>query len=106
MLPSPGRVPAAAVPRHHLVNTALNAVNFLLATAQWLIVGRLVMRMFVRNEANAVWQVFLISTAPVYRLTRTLTLGRLPERWVWLVALVWLLIARIGVVMVQRELHR
>ena len=33
--------------------------NFLLATAQWLIVGRLVMRLFVRDPANAVWQVFL-----------------------------------------------
>jgi hypothetical protein len=88
------------------VNTALNAVNFLLATAQWLIVGRLVMRLFVRNEANAVWQVFLISTDPVYRLTRVLTVGKLPEHWVWLVSLVWLFIARIAVVVVQRELHR
>jgi hypothetical protein len=88
------------------VNTALNAVNFLLATAQWLIVGRLVMRVFVRNEANAVWQVFLISTEPVYRLTRTLAVGKLPERWVWLAALVWLFVARIVVVLVQRELHR
>lgn len=88
------------------MNTALNAVNFLLATAQWLIVGRLVMRVFVRNESNAVWQVFLISTEPVYRLTRTLAVGKLPERWVWLASLVWLLIARIIVVLVQRELHR
>ena len=88
------------------MNTALNAVNFLLATAQWLIVGRLVMRVFLRNEANAVWQVFLISTEPVYRLTRTLAAGKLPERWVWLASLVWLLIARIVVVLVQRELHR
>jgi hypothetical protein len=88
------------------VNTTLNAINFLLATAQWLIVGRLVMRLFIRNEKNAVWQVFLISTDPVYRLTRTFTLGKLPEHWVWLVSLVWLFIARIGVVVVQRELHR
>ncbi|HEY7517166.1 MAG TPA: hypothetical protein VIE36_02660 [Methylomirabilota bacterium] len=88
------------------MNTALNTLNFLLATAQWLIVGRLVMRAFVRNESNAVWQVFLISTDPVYRLTRTLTMGRVPERWVWLVSLIWLFLARILVVVVQRELHR
>ena len=88
------------------MNTTFNAINFLLATAQWLIVGRLVMRLFVRNESNAVWQVFLISTEPVYRLTRTLTLGKLPERWVWLVSLIWLFVARIAVVAVQRELHR
>ena len=88
------------------MNTTLNAINFLLATAQWLIVGRLVMRVFVRNESNAVWQVFLISTNPVYRLTRTLTFGKLPEQWVWLVSLVWLFLARLVVVVVQRELHR
>lgn len=88
------------------MNTALNTLNFLLATAQWLIVGRLVMRLFVRNQANAVWQVFLITTEPVYRATRALTLGTVPERWLWLVALVLLFIARIVVVLVQRELHR
>jgi hypothetical protein len=88
------------------VNTALNTLNFLFATAQWLIVGRLVMRLFVRNEANAVWQVFLISTEPVYRVSRALTRRRPPERWLWLVSLAWLFVARIAVVLVQRELHR
>jgi hypothetical protein len=79
-------------------------VNFLLATAQWLIVGRMVMRPFVRNQANAVWQVLLISTEPVYRVTRTLTLGRVPERWLWLVSLMWLFAARLAVVALQRWL--
>jgi len=88
------------------VNTALNTLNFLLATAQWLIVGRLVMRLFVRNQSNAVWQVFLISTEPAYRVSRALTFGSVPERWLWLVSLVWLFAARIAVVLVQRELHR
>ena len=88
------------------MNTALNTLNFLLATAQWLIVGRLVMRLFVRNQSNAVWPVFLISTEPAYRVSRTLTFGAVPERWLWLVSLVWLFAARIAVVLVQRELHR
>ena len=79
-------------------------VNFLLATAQWLIVGRMVMRPLVRNPANAVWQVFLISTEPAYRVSRVLTLGRVPERWLWLVSLVWLFAARVAVVAVQRAL--
>jgi hypothetical protein len=79
-------------------------VNFLLATAQWLIVGRLVMRPLVRNPANAVWQVFLVSTEPVYRMTRVLTLNRVPERWLWLVSLLWLFAARLAVVTVQRAL--
>ena len=79
-------------------------INFLLATAQWLIVGRMVMRPLVRNPANAVWQVFLISTEPAYRVSRVLTLGRVPERWLWLVSLVWLFAARVAVVALQRAL--
>lgn len=77
---------------------ALQLVNYLLATAQWLIVGRLVMGLFVRNPRNAVWQVFLISTEPPYRVSRLLTGGRAPERWLWLVSLVWLMVARVVVI--------
>jgi hypothetical protein len=84
--------------------TVFYVVNFLLATAQWLIVGRMVMRLFVRNPANAVWQVFLISTEPAYRVSRALTLGRMPERWLWLVSLLWLFAARLAVVTIQRVL--
>ena len=84
--------------------TVFYVVNFLLATAQWLIVGRMVMRLFVRNPANAVWQIFLISTEPAYRVSRALTLGRVPERWLWLVSLLWLLAARLAVVAIQRWL--
>jgi hypothetical protein len=84
--------------------TVFYVVNFLLATAQWLIVGRMVMRLFVRNPANAVWQMFLISTEPAYRVSRALTLGRVPERWLWLVSLLWLFAARLAVVAIQRWL--
>ena len=73
-------------------------LNYLLATAQWLIAGRLVMSLFVRNPANAVWQVFLIATEPPYRVSRALTGGRVPERWIWLVSLVWLMVARVVVI--------
>jgi hypothetical protein len=86
------------------VNAVLHVANFLLATAQWLIVGRLVMRLFVRNPANAVWQVFLVSTEPAYRVSRVLTGGRVPERWLWLVSLLWLLAGRILIVALQRGL--
>jgi hypothetical protein len=84
--------------------TVFYVVNFLLATAQWLIVGRLVMRPLVRNPANAVWQVFLVSTEPVYRVSRALTLDRVSQRWLWLVSLLWLFAARLVVVAVQRAL--
>jgi hypothetical protein len=80
------------------VDFAFQVVNYLLATAQWLIVGRLVMGLFVRNPANPVWQVFLIATEPPYRVSRRLTGGRVPERWLWLVSLVWLMVARVVVI--------
>ena len=79
-----------------------NTLNFLLATAQWLILGRLVLRLFIRNERNAVWQLFLIATDPAYRVSRALTGGRVPGRWLWLVSLAWLLVARLLVVRLQR----
>jgi hypothetical protein len=86
------------------VIAASHVVNFLLATAQWLIVGRLVMRLFIRNPANAVWQVFVISTDPVYRVSRILTRGLVPENWLWLVSLLWLFAARLAVVAFGRAL--
>ncbi|HSF05815.1 MAG TPA: hypothetical protein VLG10_08500, partial [Methylomirabilota bacterium] len=87
------------------VDVLFNTLNFLLATAMWLILGRLVLRLFVRNPKNAIWQVFLISTEPPYRVSRLLTGGRVPERWLWLVSLVWLLAARILVVLLQRAVQ-
>lgn len=80
----------------------LQIVNFLLATAQWLILGRLVLGLFIRNPQNAVWQVFLIATEPPYRVSRWLTAGRMPEKWIWLVSLVWLLVGRLLAVAAQR----
>jgi hypothetical protein len=75
----------------------LQTLNFLLATAQWLILGRLFLRLFIKNPRNAVWQVFLIATEPPYRVSRLLTAGRVPENWLWLVSLVWLMVARLVV---------
>jgi hypothetical protein len=77
------------------MGVALQTANFLLATAQWLILGRLVLRVFIRNPQNAVWQMFLIATDPPYRVSRILTGGRVPENWIWLVSLLWLMVARI-----------
>ena len=73
-------------------------VNFLLATAMWFILGRLVLRLCIRNRHNPIWQLFLIVTEPVYHVSRALTLHRLSARWDWLVSLLWLLIARLLVV--------
>ena len=78
------------------MGVALQTANFLLATAQWLILGRLFLRLFIRNPGNAVWQMFLIATDPPYRVSRLLTGGRVPENWIWLVSLLWLMGARIA----------
>lgn len=78
-----------------MVNSLVYVLNFLLATAMWLIVGRLVLRLFIRNPANPVWQMFVIATEPPYRVSRALTARRVPERWIWLVSLAWILLARI-----------
>ena len=86
------------------VDFALQTVNYFLATAQWLILGRLVLGLFIRNPANAVWQVFVISTEPPHRVSRALTRGRLGERWIPLVSLVWLLLARLAVHAARRSL--
>jgi len=83
-------------PYNRRVDEVVYVVNFLLATAMWLIVGRLVLGLFVRDERNAVWQMFVIATEPPYRVSRFLTGHRLPERWIWLASLVWLLAARIA----------
>jgi hypothetical protein len=72
----------------------LETANYLLATAMWFILGRLFLRLFIRNPQNPVWQLFLIVTEPVYRVSRALTWYRLPEQWCWLVSLLWLLAAR------------
>jgi hypothetical protein len=87
------------------MGVALQTANFLLATAQWLILGRLVLGCFIRNPKNAVWQVFLISTEPPYRVSRLLTRGRVPEKWLWLVSLVWLLVARVVVARLAASLQ-
>jgi hypothetical protein len=87
------------------IDFALQTVNFLLATAQWLILGRLVMRPMIRNPRNAVWQVFLITTDPPYRVSRALTQGRVSERWIWLVSLVWLMVGRLAVAWLRAQLR-
>jgi hypothetical protein len=79
------------------VNPILNLTNILLATAMWFILGRLVLRLFIRNERNPIWWMFLVITDPPYRVSRALTRGRVPEGWIWLVSLGWLLAARLVV---------
>ena len=41
---------------------------------------------------------FLITTEPLYRMSRALTARARAERWLWLVSLAWLLLARLALV--------
>ncbi len=79
-------------------NPVSYVLNFLLATAMWLILGRLFLSLFIRNPRNIVWQIFLVATDPVYQVSRLLTAHRIPERWISLVSLGWLLAARLALV--------
>ena len=83
----------------------LETVNYVLATAMWFILGRLFLGLFIRNPNNPVWQFFVIVTEPVYRVSRALTLYRLPEQWCWLVSLFWLLAARALVTLLHSPLQ-
>jgi hypothetical protein len=48
---------------------------------------------------------FLIATDPPYRVSRFLTGGRVPESWLWLVSLLWLLAARLLLLRLAALLH-
>jgi hypothetical protein len=88
------------------VDVVVTVLNILLATAMWFILGRLVLRLFIRNPANAIWQMFLIITEPPYRVSRAITAGRVPEGWIWLVSLVWLFAARLALTRLYTALAR
>ena len=75
----------------------LRAVLFLVDTATWLILARALVQPLIRNPKGAFWQVFVIATEPVFRVSRLLSAGRVPERWIWLVSLAWLTVVRIVV---------
>lgn len=72
----------------------LDALNILLFAAMSFVIFRLVIGLFIRNERNPVWQAILVVTDPPYSITRTLTGGRVPERWVPAVTLVWIIAVR------------
>jgi hypothetical protein len=76
---------------------SLRVVLFVVDTATWLILARVLVQPLIRNPKGAFWQVFLIATEPVFRVSRLLSAGRVPERWIWLVSLAWLMAVRIVV---------
>lgn len=83
----------------------LNVLNMLLSTAMWFILGRLVLALFIRNEKNAVWQLFVLVTEPLYLVSRLLTGNRLPEGWLPAFSLLWLLALRLLVVALYPEIE-
>ena len=72
----------------------LDALNILLFAAMSFVIFRVVLGLFIRNQRNPVWQAILVVTDPPYTVTRALTGGRVPERWIPTATLVWIIVAR------------
>ncbi len=72
----------------------LEVARLVIDVSMWLVISRLVLTLFVRSETGPFWQVVLFVTEPVYRVSRLLTAGRVPERWLGLVSFVWLGLVR------------
>lgn len=70
---------------------------YLLAVLMWTMLGRFVLGLFVpENWDNYIWRFFRRLTDPVLALVRPITPGFMVEALLPLVAVFWLLVARIA----------
>ena len=79
------------------MHVLLDVAKLVIDISMWLVVSRLVLTLLVRSESSPFWQVVLFVTEPVYRVSRLLTAGRVPERWLGLVSFVWLGLVRVPI---------
>jgi uncharacterized protein YggT (Ycf19 family) len=77
-------------------------LNFALAMAFWLILGRIALTLLTGGREGFFMGVFVKGTEPVFAVVRRLTGGRLGERGVALVSLVLLVALRLALVPVLR----
>lgn len=71
--------------------------NYLLAALMYSLLGRLVLSAFVPAEwDNYIWKAFCRLTNPVIGLVRVLTPAIVPLLGVMLAAILWLMLARLG----------
>lgn len=70
--------------------------NYVLAALIWTLVGRFLLGLFVPPDwDNYIWRFFRAVTDPVLRLTRAITPSFMVEAFLPLVAVFWLVLARI-----------
>jgi len=80
----------------------LEALRLVIDVTMWLVLCRLFVSLIVRRFENPFWQAILFPTEPVFRVTRAVTGGRLPEHWVAAVTLVLLGLLRVPIALVLR----
>ena len=79
--------------------------NFILAALMYTVVGRLLLGFFVaENWDNFIWKFFTRFTDPVVLIVRRITPAALPQPVVLAFTALWLLTARVGLVIVLLEL--
>jgi hypothetical protein len=76
-------------------------LNFLLAMAMYTLMARFVLAIFFHDSSNMViWKVFRQVTDPVLRLFQYITPAVVPAGLVMIFALVWIIAARLALLLV------
>ncbi|WP_088343209.1 MULTISPECIES: YggT family protein [Rhodomicrobium] len=80
--------------------SAFQIANFFLAALIYALLGRFLMSLLFEPQSEArIWRVLVISTNPVVKAVRVLTPHLVPINLVVLFAILWALLARIGLFM-------
>jgi hypothetical protein len=81
----------------------LDVARLVIDISMWLVLSRLVLGLFVRRESGPFWQVVVRATEPIYRVTRLITGGRVPEGWLGVLSLVGLGLLRVPIALALRS---
>jgi uncharacterized protein YggT (Ycf19 family) len=75
--------------------------NFVLAAVMYTLIGRLLLSFFAPTDwKNYIWTAFLRITNPAVRAVRAVTPEVVPEPVLLIFAVLWLMLARIGLLLV------
>lgn len=79
--------------------------NFLLAIATYTLIGRYILSIFFRPSSEAViWRVFCQITDPILAVVGAITPRMVPPPLVLLLAVVWLMMARVALFLALRAM--
>jgi len=83
----------------------LHIPNFILAAVMYTLLGRLILGFFVpENWDNYIWRAFRLITDPVVRVVRFVTPAILSHQVVLVFGVLWMMVARIGWLLVLLNL--